>query len=98
MMPPLILDGRGDRQAGEDPPPRTAEAVRTASKGGSAAKYFQAKPSRTKQECLDLLDFIRPNRDFSMGSGGKNKKIRSPFHWARRVSPGADSIREWVNV
>jgi hypothetical protein len=28
---------------------------------------------------LDLLGFIRPNRDFSMGYGGKNKKIVSPF-------------------
>jgi hypothetical protein len=24
---------------------------------------------------LDLLGFIRPNRDFSVGYGGKNKKI-----------------------
>jgi hypothetical protein len=46
---------------------------------GSAAKSFQArpsktkqnqaKPSKTKQNCLDLLGFIRPNRDFSMGYG-----------------------------
>jgi hypothetical protein len=31
------------------------------------AKFFQAKPSKTKQECLDFLGFIRPNQDFSMG-------------------------------
>ena len=34
---------------------------------GSAAKLFQARPSKTKQKCLDLLGFIRQNRDLSMG-------------------------------
>jgi hypothetical protein len=31
------------------------------------AKGFQAKPNKTKQNSLDLLGFIRPNRGFSMG-------------------------------
>jgi ArsR family transcriptional regulator len=33
------------------------------------AKGLQAKPNKTKQNSLDLLGFIRPNRDFSMGYG-----------------------------
>jgi hypothetical protein len=31
------------------------------------AKQIQAKPNKFKQKGLDLLGFIRPNRDFSMG-------------------------------
>jgi hypothetical protein len=30
---------------------------------------------------LDLLGFIRPNWDFSIGYGGKNKKIPVSFHF-----------------
>jgi hypothetical protein len=30
-------------------------------------KGFQAKSNKTKQNSLDLLGFIRPNRDFSTG-------------------------------
>jgi hypothetical protein len=30
-----------------------------------------------KQNCLDFLGFIRPNRDFSMGYERKNKKTDS---------------------
>ena len=33
----------------------------------SETKQYQAPPNKTKQNCLDLLGFIRPNRDFSMG-------------------------------
>jgi hypothetical protein len=31
------------------------------------SKPSQAWSSKTKQKCLDLLGFIRPNQDFSMG-------------------------------
>jgi hypothetical protein len=34
-------------------------------------KQNQASPSNSKQKGLDLLGFIRPNRGFSMGYGGK---------------------------
>jgi hypothetical protein len=40
------------------------------------ANSLQAKPNKTKQNCLDFLGFIRPNRDFSMGYEQKNKKNR----------------------
>jgi hypothetical protein len=32
-------------------------------------KQNQAQPNKSKQKCLDLFGFIRPNRDFSMGYG-----------------------------
>jgi hypothetical protein len=32
-----------------------------------AAQQIQAKPNKTKQKGLDLLGFIRPNRDASKG-------------------------------
>jgi hypothetical protein len=35
----------------------------------SRSKQDQAQPNKTKQKSLDLLGFIRPNRDFSMGYG-----------------------------
>jgi hypothetical protein len=38
---------------------------------------------------LDLLGFVRPNRDFSMGCGGKNKKKLSSFFAPPRLSKGA---------
>jgi hypothetical protein len=41
---------------------------------GPAAKRTQAKPNKSKQNGLDLLGFIRPNRDFSKSYAGKNKK------------------------
>ena len=34
-------------------------------------KQTEANPNKTKQKSLDLLGFIRPNRDFSMGYGRK---------------------------
>jgi hypothetical protein len=40
------------------------------------ANSVQANPNKTKQNCLDLFGFIRPNRDFSMGYARKNKKNR----------------------
>jgi hypothetical protein len=36
----------------------------------------QTIPSKTKQNCLVLLGFIRPNRDFSMGYGDSKQKNR----------------------
>jgi hypothetical protein len=35
------------------------------------ASSDQANPNKTKQNCLDFLGFIRPNRDFSKGYGQK---------------------------
>jgi hypothetical protein len=52
------------------------------------ANSFQAKPNKTKQKGLDLLGFIRPNRDFSMGCGEKNKNSLRP-----RSSPSAPGRR-----
>jgi hypothetical protein len=43
-----------------------------------SAHSVQAKPNKTKQESLDFLGFIRPNRDFSMGYDEKNNKKRLP--------------------
>jgi hypothetical protein len=37
-----------------------------------SASSVQAKPNKTKQNSLDFLGFIRPNRDFSMGYDEKN--------------------------
>jgi hypothetical protein len=36
---------------------------------GQTAKQNQIKPNKTKQNRLDLLGFIRPNRGSSMGYG-----------------------------
>src|SRR5271170_5353433 len=46
--------------------------------GLPGGKDVQAQPSKSKQKCLVLLGFIRPNRDFSIGCGGKNKKNPLP--------------------
>jgi hypothetical protein len=35
----------------------------------NSSKHDQARPNKTKQKALDLLGFLRPNRDFSMGYG-----------------------------
>jgi hypothetical protein len=37
-----------------------------------SAKLVQTNPNKTKQNSLDFLGFIRPNRDFSMGYQRKN--------------------------
>jgi hypothetical protein len=52
----------------------------------------QIRPSKTKQKCLDSLGFIRPNRDFSMSYGKKNKKIPVSWFLAAGVSQDAGSI------
>jgi hypothetical protein len=49
---------------------------RAGRKCNSAASSVQANPNKTKQNCLDFLGFIRPNRDFSKGYEQKNKKNR----------------------
>ena len=53
------------------------------------SKQIQAKPNKSKQNCLDLLGFIRPNRDFSMGYARKNKKdlARYPKLCSSRLKP-----------
>jgi hypothetical protein len=38
----------------------------------------QAQPNKTKRNCLDLLGFIRPNRDFSKGYGESKRKNYLP--------------------
>jgi hypothetical protein len=40
----------------------------------SKSKKNQINPNKNPWIPLDLLGFIRPNRDFSMGYSGKNKK------------------------
>jgi hypothetical protein len=58
------------------------------------SKQDQANPNKSKQKGLDLLGFIRPNRDFSMGYGRKNKKkvfLLSP-HWAKRLKRVPHSV------
>jgi hypothetical protein len=37
-------------------------------------KQNQTRPNKSKQNGLDLLGFIRPNRDFSMGYGESKQK------------------------
>jgi hypothetical protein len=53
--------------------------------------YRQLAPSKTKQNCLELLGFIRPNPDFSAGYAGKSKKIFpfSPRCWPPREDAGS---------
>jgi hypothetical protein len=61
------------RPNGKSPTIERAPARRKRADGGgrgsatASAKPSQAKPNKTKQNCLDLLGFIRPNRDFSKG-------------------------------
>jgi hypothetical protein len=58
---------------------------------GSAANARQTWPNKTKQNCLDLLGFIRPNRDFSKDYDGKIKKIPLSFRFASRLA------RRWLD-
>ena len=39
-------------------------------------EFLQANPNKSKQNRLNLLGFIRPNRDFSTDYRRKNKKLR----------------------
>jgi hypothetical protein len=51
-------------------------------------ELYTIKPNKTKQNSSDLLGFICPNRDFSMGYEPKNKKIRA------RVSGCAQNVSD----
>jgi hypothetical protein len=47
---------------------RAALRLRPEARGcNQSANSVQINPNKTKQNCLDFLGFIRPNRDFSMG-------------------------------
>jgi hypothetical protein len=51
----------------------------------------QTNPNKSKKKRLDWLGFIRPNRDFSMGYSGKNKKtLRSRSGCISNVSATSD--------
>jgi hypothetical protein len=56
-------------------PKRQAGAIARAQAKARPGGQARAAANKSKQKCLDLLGFIRPNRDFSMGYGRKNKKI-----------------------
>jgi hypothetical protein len=60
----------------------------------NSAKQDQSTPNKSKQNCLDLFGFIRPNRDFSTGYGGKNKKI-SPLLFAGIATAGGCKRAIW---
>jgi hypothetical protein len=49
------------------------------------ANPSQGNANKRKQNGFHLLSFIFPNRDFSMGYGRKNKKIRLRLKLARQV-------------
>jgi hypothetical protein len=55
------LDGTAVAQA------LSQRITRQAAGSAGPAKQKQIKPNKTKQNCLDLLGFIRPNQDFSRG-------------------------------
>jgi hypothetical protein len=52
---------------------------------------IQANPNKTKPKSLDLLGFIRPNRDFSKGYERKNKKSTRVSSCMRNVSSATHS-------
>jgi hypothetical protein len=55
--------------------PAQAETIPREAHGfNQSANSFQTNPNKTKQNCLDFLGFIRPNRGFSKGYKQKNKK------------------------
>ena len=71
-----------ERPGGGRIAPRSAGGSRSRADGpvqapgfNQSANSVQANPNKTKQNSLDLLGFIRPNPDFSMGYKRKNKKI-----------------------
>ena len=55
--------------------PVIARAASCSAQRPNKTKPNQANPNKSKQKRLDLLGFIRQNRDFSMGYREKNKKI-----------------------
>jgi hypothetical protein len=71
----------------------SGKATRGSRKCNLKARSVQANPNKTKQKSLDLLGFIRPNRDFSMGYEQKNKKIDSRLKlYAKRLNPPRHSL------
>jgi hypothetical protein len=75
-----------------------------------SANFVQTNPNKTKQKSLDFLGIVRPNWDFSMGCGQKNKKIdsrlklcakrlkRFPLPSSAGAREGAGSIRRLGKV
>jgi hypothetical protein len=54
---------------------------------------MQGKPNKTKENCLDFLGFLWPNRDFSMcysKSKIKNSFRISSFHVIHQAGYGLD--------
>jgi hypothetical protein len=49
-----------------------------ASRSTRRPNKIQANPNKSKQNCLDLLGFIRPNRDFSMSYDESKQKNPVP--------------------
>jgi hypothetical protein len=69
-----------------------AGAVPRAAHGfNQRANPLPIKPRKSKQKGLDLLGFIRPNRDFSMGCGDSKQKNAAPSQVVRQTSQG-DSL------
>jgi hypothetical protein len=50
-------------------PPTAATSKRNSVVSAETSLSSQILPNKSKQNGLDLLGFIRPNRDFSMGYG-----------------------------
>jgi hypothetical protein len=72
MAGPSLSERRRGLEPASAGYPRAARTAKISAPNhtrGLAAKPFQAKPNRTKQNSFDLLGFIRANRDFSMGYG-----------------------------
>jgi hypothetical protein len=65
-----MLHGRAGFERASICRSRLPAQPKSIARNGPAAKQIQAKPNKSKQKALDLLGFIRPNRDFSMGYGG----------------------------
>jgi hypothetical protein len=100
------------RQAEATPPKAAVRPRISLDRSGEfnqRANSSQANPSKTKQNSLDFLGFIRPNRDLSMGYERKNKKIDSrlklcakrlkryfhPFLLSLRTGKVAGSSGDW---
>ena len=55
-------------------PSKTSRRSRGRRRGSPHGQIAPSPAKKTKQNCLDLLGFVRPNPGFSMSYGGKNKK------------------------
>jgi hypothetical protein len=80
-------------------PPRICVTVWVAIPAGKYnrnAKTPLTNPNKTKQKSLDLLGFVRPNRDFSKGCEQKNKKNRLASQVVCKTSQaGRRQARRW---